>query len=70
MISEGGARRATDRVDEAAAAGAKVLCGGTRQGSLMAPTLLISTRPEMGVNCLEVFARWSPLYLTRTSQSP
>jgi glyceraldehyde-3-phosphate dehydrogenase (NADP+) len=43
-------------VEEAAAAGAKVLCGGKRQGSLMEPTVLTATRAEMRVNCLEVFA--------------
>jgi acyl-CoA reductase-like NAD-dependent aldehyde dehydrogenase len=56
MISEGDARRAAAWVDEAAAAGAKVLCGGKRQGSLMEATVLTATRPEMRVNCLEVFA--------------
>ena len=56
MISEGDARRTTDWVEEAAAAGAKVLCGGKRQGSLMEPTVLTATRAEMRVNCLEVFA--------------
>ncbi len=56
MISESDAKRATQWVEEAASAGAKVLCGGKRQGSLMEPTVLIATRPEMRVNCLEVFA--------------
>jgi acyl-CoA reductase-like NAD-dependent aldehyde dehydrogenase len=56
MISEGDARRAAGWVDEAAGAGAKVLCGGNRQGSLMEATVLTATRPEMHVNCLEVFA--------------
>ena len=56
MISEGDARRAAGWVDEAAAAGAKVLCGGKRQGSLMEATVLTATRPQMRVNCLEVFA--------------
>ncbi len=56
MISEGDAKRAAEWVDEAAAAGAEVLCGGRRQGSLMEPTVLTATRPEMRVNCLEVFA--------------
>jgi glyceraldehyde-3-phosphate dehydrogenase (NADP+) len=56
MISEGDARRAAAWVNEAAAAGAKVLCGGNCQGSLMEATVLTATRPEMRVNCLEVFA--------------
>jgi glyceraldehyde-3-phosphate dehydrogenase (NADP+) len=56
MISEEDARRAAGWVDEAAAAGAKVLCGGNREGSLMEATVLTATRPEMRVNCQEVFA--------------
>ena len=56
MISEGDARRAAEWVDEAAAAGARVLCGGRRQGSLMEATVLTATRPQMRVNCLEAFA--------------
>jgi acyl-CoA reductase-like NAD-dependent aldehyde dehydrogenase len=56
MISEGDARRAVEWADEAAAAGARVMCGGRREGSLMEPTVLTRTRPEMRVNCLEVFA--------------
>ena len=56
MISEGDARRAAEWVDEAADAGARVLCGGRRQGSLMEATVLTATRPQMRVNCLEVFA--------------
>jgi len=56
MISEGDAKRAVEWVDEAAANGAKVLCGGKREGSLVEPTVITATRPEMRVNCLEVFA--------------
>jgi glyceraldehyde-3-phosphate dehydrogenase (NADP+) len=56
MISEGDAKRAVEWVEEAVAAGAKLLCGGKRQGPLVEPTVLTATRPEMRVNCLEVFA--------------
>lgn len=60
MISEGDARRVGEWVDEAVAGGAKALCGGKRRGaphsSLFEPTVLAETRPEMRVNCLEVFA--------------
>jgi acyl-CoA reductase-like NAD-dependent aldehyde dehydrogenase len=60
MISEGDAARVAEWVDEAVAAGAKVLCGGKRRGaphsSLFEPTVLAETHPEMRVNCLEVFA--------------
>lgn len=56
MISAADARRASEWIEEAVAAGAKLLCGGQRRGSVVEPTVLTSTRPEMRVNCLEVFA--------------
>jgi acyl-CoA reductase-like NAD-dependent aldehyde dehydrogenase len=56
MISEDAARRAKEWVDEAVSAGAKLLAGGKRDGSLLEPAVLTHTRPEMRVNCQEVFA--------------
>jgi acyl-CoA reductase-like NAD-dependent aldehyde dehydrogenase len=56
MISEGDARRTEEWVNEAVAAGAKLLCGGKRTGALYEPTVLTATCPEMRVNCQEVFA--------------
>ncbi len=56
MISESDAARAAQWVEDAETAGAKILCGGKRRGSLMEPTVLTQTRPDMHVNCLEVFA--------------
>ena len=56
MISEAAARRAAEWVEEAVAAGAKILCGGNRRGALLEPTILTSTAPDQRVNCEEVFA--------------
>ncbi len=56
MISEDAARRAETWIEEAVAAGAKVETGGTRQGSVLAPTVLTGTKREMKVSCQEVFA--------------
>jgi acyl-CoA reductase-like NAD-dependent aldehyde dehydrogenase len=56
MINEDAARRATSWVDEAASAGARILAGGKRNGALMEPTVLSHTKPNMRVNCEEVFA--------------
>ena len=56
LIRESDAIRAETWVKEAVEQGAKLLCGGTRNGSLLAPTVLTNTRPEMLVNCREVFA--------------
>jgi acyl-CoA reductase-like NAD-dependent aldehyde dehydrogenase len=43
-------------VQEACAAGAEVLTGGERSGSLWQPTVLANVQPEMAVVCREVFA--------------
>lgn len=56
MISEQEAERAEAWVRDAVEAGARVLTGGTRQGAVLAPTLLEEVRPEMAVVCKEVFA--------------
>ncbi len=56
MIAEDAARRAAGWVDEAVAAGAKLLCGGKREGKMFSPTVLTHTRPDMRVNCQEIFA--------------
>jgi acyl-CoA reductase-like NAD-dependent aldehyde dehydrogenase len=56
MINEEAAKRAASWVEEAAKGGAKILAGGKRNGALMAPTVLSDTKPNMRVNCEEVFA--------------
>jgi acyl-CoA reductase-like NAD-dependent aldehyde dehydrogenase len=56
MIRESDAIRASDWVQEAVRGGARLLCGGQRNGSVFEPTVLTGTRPEMKVNCQEVFA--------------
>lgn len=56
MINESAAIRATEWVEEAVREGATVLTGGQRHGSIVEPTVLTHTRPDMKVNCLEIFA--------------
>ena len=56
LISEQDAARAIEWVEEAVAGGARLLCGGQRRGSVVEPTVLTGTRPQMRVNCQEVFA--------------
>jgi acyl-CoA reductase-like NAD-dependent aldehyde dehydrogenase len=56
LIRLSDAERAESWVKEAVAAGAKVLLGGGRKGSVFEPTILTNTRPDMKVNCQEVFA--------------
>jgi acyl-CoA reductase-like NAD-dependent aldehyde dehydrogenase len=56
LIRDADAARALDWVQDAVRGGARLLCGGQRRGSLLAPTVLTGTRPDMRVNCEEVFA--------------
>lgn len=56
MISTGEAERAEGWVREAVASGAKILAGGRRDGAVMEPTVLAETKPDMKVNCREIFA--------------
>ena len=56
MIRESDAIRATQWIEEAVRGGARLLSGGHRKGSLMEPTVLTGTRPDMKVNCQEIFA--------------
>jgi acyl-CoA reductase-like NAD-dependent aldehyde dehydrogenase len=56
LIRESDAIRATQWVQDAVHDGATLLCGGKRQGSILEPTVLTGTRPDMKVNCQEVFA--------------
>lgn len=56
MISEPASAAALTKVEDAVAAGAKVLAGGTRDGPLFRPTVLVETTPDMEVNRTEVFA--------------
>ncbi len=55
MISEQAAIRVEQWVEEAVAAGAKVLTGGNRDGSSYAPTVLIDAPSDAKVVCEEVF---------------
>jgi len=56
MISEGAARRADSWIQAAVQNGAVCQLGGTREKAILAPTILTDTKPEMDVNCQEVFA--------------
>jgi len=56
LIRESDAVRASDWIQEAVRGGARLLCGGQRQGPMLEPTILTGTRPEMKVNCQEIFA--------------
>ena len=56
MSSEETAANAKAWIDEAVQGGARVLCGGSRNGAILEPTVLVDVEPNMRVNCEEVFA--------------
>jgi len=56
MIDEGTAMEAGEKVREAESQGARILAGGTREGSLFAPTILEGTGPDMRICREEAFA--------------
>ncbi len=47
--------RVLDWIEEARAAGAEVLSGGSLEGELVRPTVLANARPDLKVSCEEVF---------------
>ncbi len=55
MISEDEAARVEDWIDEAVAAGARVIIGGERDGARLAPTVVADVEPGMKLSDQEVF---------------
>jgi acyl-CoA reductase-like NAD-dependent aldehyde dehydrogenase len=56
MISVREAVRAAAWVEEAVAQGARLVCGGHREGALFYPTILVNATTSMRVMCEEIFA--------------
>lgn len=56
LIDEAAAEKAEALVREALAAGGRALCGGTREGTILAPTLLVDVPEELRVCAEEAFA--------------
>ena len=56
MIDEAAAARAVSWIDEAVRAGARLLCGGRRDGALLEATVLDGVHSEMRICAEEVFA--------------
>jgi aldehyde dehydrogenase (NAD+) len=55
MIDEKEARRLDDWIQEAAKAGAKILCGGKRNGTMLEATVLENVDPKQKLSCMEAF---------------
>ena len=56
LIDESAAERVEEWLQEALDGGAELLVGGTREGTLMQPTVVANFREEMRVSCQEAFA--------------
>jgi succinate-semialdehyde dehydrogenase/glutarate-semialdehyde dehydrogenase len=56
MIGVGEAERAAAWVNEAVAQGARLACGGRREGALLFPTIIVDATSRMRVMCDEIFA--------------
>jgi glyceraldehyde-3-phosphate dehydrogenase (NADP+) len=56
LIDEAAAEKAEALVEEAVRAGGKALCGGTRAGTVLAPTLLVDVPEDLRVCAEEAFA--------------
>lgn len=55
LIDEENAKRVESWVAEAVQGGAKLLCGGKRDGAFFEPTILKATKQNMNVCCYEIF---------------
>lgn len=62
MITEGEAKRVIEWVEEAVSQGAKVLTGGTREGTLVQPTVMEDMPAGAKLDCQEVFGPVVSLY--------
>ena len=55
MIRESDAERVHSWVQEAIAAGATLVTGGSREGTMHAPTVIADVDPKMRISCDEIF---------------
>jgi acyl-CoA reductase-like NAD-dependent aldehyde dehydrogenase len=55
MVDERATSRVMAWIDEAVGGGARLLCGGERNGNVIAPAVLVDVEPSMKVVCEEVF---------------
>ncbi|MCX6577259.1 MAG: aldehyde dehydrogenase family protein [Candidatus Aminicenantes bacterium] len=56
MIDEEAAKKTEEWVDEAKDKGARIVCGGKRQGPFYEPTILENVIPELRISWLEAFS--------------
>ena len=56
MINLGAAEQTEEWISEAADNGARIVCGGNRDGAMFEPTILTDVKPELRISWLEAFA--------------
>lgn len=56
MINQAAAEQTEEWVEEALAKGARLVCGGKREGAMFEPTILENVKPELRISCREAFA--------------
>jgi len=56
LITPGEAERVAQWLEEARIAGATIATGGGVRGGMVEPTILVGARPDLQVNCQEIFA--------------
>ncbi|KAB2334855.1 aldehyde dehydrogenase family protein [Cytobacillus depressus] len=56
LITPNDVQRTLDWLEEAKQQGAKVVAGGTSEGNMLVPTVLLEADPRLKVSCQEVFA--------------
>jgi acyl-CoA reductase-like NAD-dependent aldehyde dehydrogenase len=66
MISQKDVQRSLDWIEEAKQQGASVAAGGTAEGGILHPTVLLNVNPGASVSCKEVFA---PIVLINRANS-
>ena len=67
LVDPQSAERAEQLVKDAVAAGAKLVCGGGREGNLVQPTLLDFVSPDMEIAWVEPFAPILPVLRVRSA---
>lgn len=65
MINIAAARQAEEWMNEAVDKGGRILCGGKRDGSMLAPTILDRVDPRWRISWLEAFAPVAVVYSYR-----
>ncbi|MBC8352945.1 MAG: aldehyde dehydrogenase family protein [Planctomycetes bacterium] len=55
MVRESDAERVSQSIEDAVSQGARLVCGGTRAGAVVAPTILADVRPDMPISRDELF---------------